>query len=297
MQLTPDGWIASLEPGQYAETIIFDNAGDDVSHYPVGDYTLFYDGEGTIAFDLGSATIVSQVTGSMVVNVPAGQNGIFLEITQTNRSNPIRNIRLIMPGFETTYLTQPFHPLFLATLQNLKVLRFMEWMLTNNSPVQSWSDRPKPSDYTYSLRGVPLEVMVQLANTLNVDPWFNMSHQATNDFVQHFATLVHQQLHSTLRSYVEYSNETWNGMFSQNGYVQNRGLTLQLSPDPVLAESHDTAQRSVEIFQIWEEMFGGTTHFSTCAPGAGGECRNFGELGVLWERFRVRGCTRYSAVF
>jgi hypothetical protein len=37
----------------------------------------------------------------------------------------LRNICFIMPGFESTYASQPFHPLFLQRLQNYKVLRFM----------------------------------------------------------------------------------------------------------------------------------------------------------------------------
>lgn len=48
------------QPDQYAETIMLDNAFNDESHYPAGQYTLLYDGQGSISFDLQSATIVSQ---------------------------------------------------------------------------------------------------------------------------------------------------------------------------------------------------------------------------------------------
>ena len=69
LQLDANGWIQSLQPGQYAETIFLDNALDDHSDFPAGQYTLLYDGEGTIQFDLQSATIVSQTPGRMLVNV------------------------------------------------------------------------------------------------------------------------------------------------------------------------------------------------------------------------------------
>ena len=204
LQLTPDGWPASLQPGQFAETIIFDNQlEDNAASYPSGNYTLLYDGEGTIAFDLGSATIVGQSPGRMVVNVPGLSIGVFVKITQTNPANPLRNIRFIMPGFENVYQTQPFHPLFLQRLQNYRVLRFMEWMFTNNSAVQHWSDRALPSDYTKAQKGVDLETMIQLANTLHVAPWFNIPHAATDDYVQQFARLVYQQLDPDLPVYIE----------------------------------------------------------------------------------------------
>jgi hypothetical protein len=267
LQLTPDGWPASLQPGQYAETIIFDNAVDDVNtDYPTGLYHLYYDGEGTIEFDLGSATIVSQSAGQMVVNVPSTQIGIFVKITQTNPANPLRNIRFIMPGFETTYQTQPFHPLFLSRLQNYKALRFMEWMFANNSTVQNWADRATPADYTKSIKGVDLETMIQLANTLHVSPWFNIPHAATDDFVSQFATMVYQQLDPSLPVYIEYSNETWNGIFSQNSYVQTQGLSLGLSQDPTQAGAFYTSMRSVQIFKIFQQVFGGTDRLVRVLP-------------------------------
>ena len=257
LNVTPDGWIASLQPGQYAETIILDNALDDASaDFPSGNYTLFYDGSGAIEFDLNTATIVSQSPGQMIVNVPPNQIGIFLKITQIDPNNPLRNIRFIMPGFENTYQTQPFHPTFLSRLQGLKTVRFMEWEVTNNSPIQSWSDRPLPTDYTYSWRGVPLETIIQLANALQVDAWFNIPHAATDDYVRQFATLVSQQLNPNLKAYIEYSNETWNGQFSQNGYVQNMGLSLNLSSDPTAAGAYYTALRSMQIFKIWKDAYG-----------------------------------------
>ncbi len=261
LQLTPQGWIASLQPGQYAETIMLDNRLNDQADYPTGQYILLYDGSGTLAFDLNSATIMSQTPGRMVVNVPAGGNGIYLMVTGTDPSNPIRNIRFIMPGFEQTYQTQPFNPQLLAMLKNYKGLRFMEWMLTNGSTVQSWQDRPLTTDYTYMWRGVPLEVMVRLANTLGADPWFNMPHLADNNFIAGFANLVNQQLSPTLKAYVEYSNETWNSLFSQSAYVQAQGTALGLSQDPVLAGVYYSAARSVQVFDIWRTTTGGLDRF------------------------------------
>jgi hypothetical protein len=271
LSLTPEGWIASLQPGQYAETIIYDNALDETDgSFPTGNYILLYDGEGEIGFDFNSGVIQSQSPGRLVVSVASTHLGIYLKELSTNPQNPLRNIRLIMPGFESTYSSQPFHPTFLARLQGMKALRFMEWELTNNSALENWADRPQVSDYTYSWRGVPLEVMIDLANTLHVSPWFNIPHKASDDFVQKFAGLVFQRLDTNLKPYIEYSNETWNGMFSQSGYVQSQGQSLGLSQDPTQAGAYFTSKRSVQIFGMWQQAFGNTDRLIRVLPSQTG---------------------------
>lgn len=256
LALDSHGWITSLQSGQYAETVMFDNALNDHASYPTGQYIVLYDGSGTLSFDLQSATIVSQTTGRMVVNVPSGLNGIYLIESATDSSNPIRNIRFILPGFESTYQTQPFHPLFLQRLQGYGVVRFMEWMLTNNSTVAHWADRAQVKDYTYGWRGVPLEVLIQLANALGANPWFNIPAQANTTYVQQFATLVQQNLNSNLKFYVEYSNETWNTQFSQHAWMQAQGQSAGLSSDPTLSAAYYTAYRSVQIFNLIQSTIG-----------------------------------------
>ncbi len=75
LNLTPDGWIASLDQGQYAETVMFD---DGQAHYPSGKYVLLYDGSGTINFLFGSASVVSQTPGRMLLNIVPQVTGIHL---------------------------------------------------------------------------------------------------------------------------------------------------------------------------------------------------------------------------
>jgi hypothetical protein len=49
-----------------------------------------------------------------------------------------------MPGFEETSATQVFHPDFFEAAGAYRVLRFMDWMATNNSGQVAWADRPQP---------------------------------------------------------------------------------------------------------------------------------------------------------
>jgi hypothetical protein len=253
LALTPEGWIAALTADQYAETLMFTDDPD----YPEGDYTVLYDGEGTITFGVGNVSVASSERGRIVAKVSRAAGGISLQVRATNPDNPIRNIRFIMPGYEKTYQNEPFNPNFLKRIERFAALRFMDWMLTNDSTAVTPADLPKVTDATYMLRGVPVEIMVQLANTLHADPWFNMPHRASDDYVRAFASVVHEKLSADLKAYIEYSNETWNSQFSQAQYVIEQGTVLGLGDgDTFLSGLRYHSMRAVEIFKIWERVFG-----------------------------------------
>jgi PA14 domain len=255
LNLTPDGWPASLAPGQFAEAIMMTG-----KTFPAGQYTLLYDGEGKIDFRLGSAKIISQTPGRMIVDVQPRESGEFLRVLETNPSNPIRNIRFIMPGFENKYQTEPFHPIFLERLKDYKTLRFMDWQSTNNSELQHWSQRTTPNSATQAgVNGAALEYQIQLANTLKVDPWFTIPAKADDDYVRQVATMVRDRLDPSLKANIEYSNETWNSIFSQASHVSQKGLALGLDGNGYTAGLRYYSQRSVEIFKIWEQVFGAST--------------------------------------
>jgi hypothetical protein len=134
----------------------------------------------------------------------------------------------------------------------------MDWMDTNDSEVRTWADRPKPTDFSQAVKGVSAEIMVDLCNRLRVAPWFCMPHLADDDYVRRFAELVRDQLDPSLKVYVEHSNEVWNGQFAQARYALQRGRALGLSNNDYQAQLFYHAKRSVEIFRIWEEVFGGS---------------------------------------
>lgn len=252
LKLTREGWIASLEAGQTAETVMMIG-----KNFPSGKYTLLYEGEGKLDFAFDTAKIISQSPGKMTVDVTIDEEGVFLRILATNPNNPIRNIRFIMPGFETTYQTQPFHPVFLERLKPFKTLRFMDWGATNNSKLVNWGDRTTPTSATQSSgNGVALEHLIQLANTLKIDPWFTLPAQASDDYVRNFAVMVRDRLDPSLKVHVEYSNEVWNSQFSQAKYAGERGLERRLDDNSWGAGLRYYSERSVEIFKIWEDVFG-----------------------------------------
>lgn len=265
LDLDENGWVKRLEDDGWAETLVCTVEG---GRYPGGEYLLLYEGRGRIEVG-GAATIRSSRPGRMVLDVDSSKGTIFLRLKETDPDNYVRNIRLIMPGFETAWQTNPWHPAFLERWKGMHCLRFMDFMHTNSSEIVSWLDRPAHGDATWSVKGVPLEEMIDLVNRLKADPWFCMPHKADDDYVRQFAAMVRDRLDPDRKVYVEYSNEVWNGIFFQHRYAQQQGLELGFgdAEHPWQAAWEYTAHRSVQIFQIWEEVFGGAERLVRVLPG------------------------------
>jgi hypothetical protein len=247
------GWIKRLEADCWAETPILTGG-----HAPRGEYVCLYQGDGDLGFS-HNARVVSREPGRVVVHIDPRTGGTFLQLRRTNPQDYVRNIRVLMPGFEKSAQAAPFHPAFLDRWRGFNTFRFMDWQETNGSHQREWADRPKVDDCNWTAKGVPVEVMVGLCNRLKVNPWFCLPHEASDDYVRQFARLVKLQLDPPLTVYVEYSNEVWNGMFLQHRYAEGKAKELGLGPKerPWEGAAMFHARRSVEVFRIWEEVFGG----------------------------------------
>ena len=254
LKLDANGWPI-LAPNQAAGTLLLNGI---QGHYPAGDYLCLYDGDGDIDFAF-DATIKSKQKGRIVVTVKTpGNGGIFVKIVRSNPNNYVRNVRLYMPGLHDGRTT--FHPLFLSRLARFKSIRFMDWMRTNNSPVKSWANRTTKTTYSQALaNGVALEYMIELCNVVRAEPWFCIPHLADDNYVHQFATMVKQRLNPDLRVHVEFSNEVWIRNTGQGRWAQQQGVRLKLHPDAYTAQLYYSVQRSVEVFKIFESVFGGTT--------------------------------------
>jgi hypothetical protein len=245
-----------LKPGQMLQTLMLRNL---KGHYPAGIYVVTYGGKGKLMLGPSDAkAIVKEVPGRIETRVEPANDGIVLQVTESDPKDPIRNIHVWMPGFENA--KTPFHPLFLERLRPFGTLRFMDWQATNWSPLVRWSERAKPDDARYSTpKGMPLELMIELCNTLHTNAWFCIPHQADNDFVKNFAQMVKARLNPDLKVYVEYSNEVWNGQFAQAQYALQKGKAQNLGPSDFESQLRFYSQRTVEILKIWEAVFGDTS--------------------------------------
>jgi hypothetical protein len=99
--VTADGWPAT---DQTVTTVLYNGA---QGHYPKGRYTcLYYEGEGAIECPGDAVAVISRSAGKIVFDAGTDQE-ITLRLTPTNAGNPVRNLRVIMPGYEADYLSQP----------------------------------------------------------------------------------------------------------------------------------------------------------------------------------------------
>ena len=308
LDLDEHGWVRSLDSsmpngGQIARTIQFTSL---EGAYPAGTYLVLYDGQGTLDY-WGSASRddAASTPGRDVVTVDPSAGDFHMNLVATEPTDHLRNIRILMPGgacagdptascrddsdcpgscelFEDHHATQLFHPDFLARLAPFKVVRYMDWMRTNGSEVVEPGDASQVDDARW--REAPVEVMVDLANVLDIDPWFTIPHQASDAFVIDLATRVRDRLEPGRTIYVEYSNEVWNLIFDQHTWVARDGCAnhpdLQAGCDAddgpgngIYCEGHPwptwnptchTAQirryseRSVEVFDLFANVLGGT---------------------------------------
>jgi len=248
----PDGYPAMLEPGQRALLAVAWTG----SRYPAGPYTVLWDGKGRIGFPLTRVAVRSSGPNKMTVEVAETGGPFYVAIEETDGADPVRNLRVLWPGIEPgREPAGPFNPAFLERLAPFSLLRFMDWGHTNGSPLVEWADRPRPTDLTYSTKGVPVEVMIDLANLLRADPWLCVPHQASDDYVRQLATLLRDRLDPALRLHVEYSNEVWNRGFPQSKWAVAQSERLGLAR-PSSFPSLFYAERSVAIFKLFAEVYG-----------------------------------------
>lgn len=285
-----NGWPSNLNGGQAGTRFLGELPADTI---PAGHYTVLYDGEGELRYG-NDAKLLSHAQGRDTIDLDAGTNGRLdasLIIVQSNPANPLRNIRILPPGgicrhqpekrvadanactaetgeylsFVEHYDSIIFNPDYLDFMKDFRTIRFMPISGITRNPVVHWQDRPHLQKATwggnYSQRGAPLEIMVELANRLHKDAWFNLPHAADDEYVREFATYVRDNLDPDLKIYLEYSNEVWNATFNHREYTQQQGIARGLSRNAVEAGYRFYALRSREVFNIWEQVFGNHERF------------------------------------
>ena len=202
LDLDSNGWVKSLpDPNDpntiytFVSTLLFSR---DERHGMAGRYVVLYDGFGTLEYDLG-ATLVESVHGRDVIDI-SGDRAVRIKITETEPTNYLRNIHIFREEYERSWRDEDiFHPSLLNRLDPFSTIRFMDWMRTNNSTQGRWENRPTSENAFYSTdKGVPLELMIELSNRTQKEPWFNIPHQADDRYMREFARMVRDQLDSEL---------------------------------------------------------------------------------------------------
>ncbi|MCL3882185.1 DUF4214 domain-containing protein [Marivita sp. GX14005] len=254
--LDENGWITELPPGvERIDSFLLTEMPTEAS-YTAGVYRLSYDGAGDIS--VSGADVISERDGEIWFDYePNGENMVTVSIRSTDpagRGDYLRNIEVVKEEHIGAYESgQLFNPLWLDVIKDAHSLRFMDWQETNDSTLRHWEDRPAPGDYSYHT-GVPVEVMVELANLTGTEPWFNIPWDADATYIREFAAYVRDHLDPDLRAHIELSNEVWNWMFDQ---AQDAAQSAEARFGQALGDGwvQEYGARSAEMARVLDQVY------------------------------------------
>jgi hypothetical protein len=254
-----NGWVKALPTGYNAVKTL---------SIPVtsADIVCNYTGNAYINV-IGPVSNIVRSTGSVsfhyTSNYPSTQWAtIYYDVDPTNY---VRNIDCREAGLTTS---SAFDQSFVDALKGYQIFRFMGWVpeVINNSGIQSafpsptitWATRNKPGDGDYlGHDGVPVELMVALANQANIDPWFSIPWNADDDYITRFATYVRDNLAPGRRVYVENSNEVWNWAYSVTRQAAAEGAAEGLPGNTFAQVTERYSEKTQHVMQIWSNVFAG----------------------------------------
>lgn len=254
--LDADGWLTALPDELDSVGLLFLVDLPEEAGSFEGRYRLTFDGQGEIELR-GRRRVLGIAEGERRFHFSPGKGLVELRIHDTDPEGTgdyIRNIRIIKEDHIADFEAgERFNPSFLERLEGARGLRYLDWMRANDSEISQWQDRPRIEDYTWARIGVPLEILIELANRLGADPWFTLPHLADDDYMRRFAQTVHADLDPGLRAYVEFSNEVWNWQFTQASWAGSQGEE-RWGRDDAWVQYY--AKRASEMVMIWDEVYG-----------------------------------------
>jgi hypothetical protein len=251
--LDADGWPTRIPADVTGlSTLILSDLPPDAA-FVAGRYVLTYAGSGTLKVE-GRAQNVVSVAGRILFDYAPGEGGVILTLTATDAVDPLRDIIVVRADRADMLASgKVFNPDWTARLRGVSGVRFMDWMATNNATLAHMADRPKPDDFTWARNGVPIEVMVALANDLQANPWFTMPHLSDDALVKFYADYTRDHLDAGLQAWVEYSNEVWNWQFAQAKWAEEQGKA-RWGKDQTWVQYYGI--RAAEVMDIWTASFG-----------------------------------------
>lgn len=218
-----------------------------------GTYRLRFDGDGIVEVS-GRAQNVRYSDGDVLFDYTPGPGPVEIRIQRSRAGDHVRNITVVKEAHRAAHADGAiFNPDWLAQIEDFALVRFMDWMDTNNSALRHWEDRPLPGDYTYARNGVPLEVMLALLEKTGMDGWFTLPHRADDTYMRRFAEMV-RDLPGDRRVYAEYSNEMWNWQFEQTAWADAQATERWGEAD---AGPQFYGMRAAQMAMIWRDVFAG----------------------------------------
>lgn len=250
--LDDEGWIVSFPRSvRRISTFVLQDLPAGMTS-TAGTWHAQWEGTAYLGFS-GAVRNVRYGDHSATFDYVPGEGAVLIEF---NRGT-LRNLSVVHERNLARFAAgEIFNPDWLALVGDAAQLRFMDWMLTNNSTVQHWDERAQVSDYSWSRRGVPLEVMLRLANETGAEPWFTLPHLADDAYVRAFAQMVRDGLRPDLRAWFEFSNEVWNWGFQQADWAE-QNARARWNQDWKWVEFG--AVRAAEVMRVIDAVYGDQT--------------------------------------
>ena len=194
--------------------------------YPAGTYLATFDGVGVLSFDGDVTSVTALSANQFQLEVSPSNSGIVMRIlSSAGGSQRVRNLRVVPADLADANgdPVQTFAPDFLARVAALgpKAMRFTNWKRVVGGTVQTLAEELPETYYTYDRSkpgaGVPWSVIADLCATVGADAWVNVPFDADLEgYVRPLAQLFGDWSVTTgLNVLVEYGNEVWNPLFSE----------------------------------------------------------------------------------
>jgi hypothetical protein len=279
------GWptVDSRYVVDYRPVAEWSNSIDDPQAYRIdvsGTYKCEFVGKATV-WGVSGGTVQNSVYDSIknrtifdftVAGPPGNNHGLLIiEFANTKRTNVshagtgITGLRMNRPGYPLSG-EKVFTDEFLAALTGIKFssIRFMNFTMTNGCdptyPGRIVWEKRKRKNHASQDRIAPLgktdggawEYVIDLCNTVKMDPWINIPVSADSLYIVNVAKLFKENLNQSLHVYVESSNEVWNTApgFEQSLYSQAEAKALGIG------EHENHARRTVQIAKIFSQVYG-----------------------------------------
>lgn len=250
--VTARGWPRSLPDGATGLTTLVLTDLPEEAAEAAGRYVLTWAGSGELRVE---GRVMDMETGPnrIAFDFTPGAGSVVITVTALDPADPIRDLVLMRADrAEALAGGALFNPDWIARLQGVRLVRFMDWMATNNATLARAGDRPRPDDFTWALRGVPMEILVALANELGADPWFTLPHTADDALIRVLAEIARDGLAPGRVAHVEFSNEVWNWQFDQARWADEQALARWGQRD---AWVQFYALRAAQAADIWAGVF------------------------------------------
>jgi hypothetical protein len=261
-----NGWLTELPVINGKSQAVYTNVVYTQQLEP-GQYILEWDGKGKLgvyqdARMIGPNKMLIDYKADYIADDGSPTDDGFtvrIEATDPNDTgNYVRNIRLYnAEDADLVRAGEIFDPKWMDQIDDFRILRTHGWQNTNFQNVRDWSPRQESADkavWAPEGRGMPFELLVDIANETRSDLWLNIPHTASDAYMRKAAAYVKANLDSDLRVYAEFSNEYFTTIFDQYKYFQQGGeKAFGNAPD---AAAQFYGVRSARMAEIFTKVFG-----------------------------------------